>query len=148
MKYAILQGSDGSIPSAFLQNSGSLRLFGPPTFADVLLTLLLSQFLDFVCGIPKQAVQDAATGVLPVGISLVGQKDHVIDQFQRFDDMLVTRSHVLDIPQSSNLGFDNRLSDSRTTLSKYMPAEVATRPSTNRAHDTALRWRLTEAGRN
>ena len=61
----------------------------------MVLPLLLGQSFQLESRISQNAVKNTASVVFPVSVSLISEMNHLVDKFQRFDDVLVARSHAL-----------------------------------------------------
>ena len=72
-----------------------LRLFLPPAFSDVIQPLFLSQSFQLESRISQDAKKNTASAVFPVSVSQISEMNHLVDKFQRLDDMLVARFHAL-----------------------------------------------------
>ena len=72
-----------------------LSVFRPPAFSDVIQPLFLSQSFQLESRISQDAVKNTASAVLPVSVSQISEMNHLVDKFQRLDDMLVARFHAL-----------------------------------------------------
>jgi hypothetical protein len=67
----------------------------PPALGNVVAFLRFGQLFDFVARVAKHAVKNAASGVLTVVVTIVGQLDHALGQQNDFSEMVVTRFHGL-----------------------------------------------------
>ncbi len=78
----------------------AMKSFGvlsrPPAFFLMAAFLFLGNLLDLVGGIPDDAVKDPAPHVFAVGIALVGQIDHLLDQAQRSSEIVIAGLQNLD----------------------------------------------------
>jgi hypothetical protein len=72
---------------------GGSTYFIPPAFGDMPALFVFGQLLDFVSRIAKHAVEDAATSVLAVSVTLVGQPDHAIGQQNGLFQIVVAWFH-------------------------------------------------------
>ncbi|MDJ0721617.1 MAG: hypothetical protein QNJ04_08295 [Desulfobacterales bacterium] len=66
--------------------------FVPPAFFLVAAFFFFGDLLDLVGRIPDNTVEHAAPHVFTVGITLVSQRDHFLDQDQGFSKILIAGS--------------------------------------------------------
>jgi hypothetical protein len=60
----------------------------------VILLFFFGQLFQLVRRIPQNAVKDAASIIFPIGITLIRQADHVLNELQGFGNVQVARFHA------------------------------------------------------
>jgi hypothetical protein len=76
----------------------------PPPFFLVPPFLFFRHPPELISGIAQHAIQNAASGVLPIDIPLIGQAEHLLRQVNRLLDISIAGFHVANLSGGAWLG--------------------------------------------